>query len=554
MKYCPACDQVFPTEVERCPEHKLILHGISGLDDTLAAKADPLIGATLEGRYEIKRLIGKGGMGSVYAALQLSTSREVAIKMITAGDDKDGSFRKRFLREAYLMSQLTNPHTVTVFDFGQTAEEQLFIAMELLKGVSLDELLAKTERLEPHRIIRLLLQICTSLAEAHSKGIIHRDIKPENIFVTSPNTDHEFVKVLDFGIARNMADHDQTRITKTGFINGTPQYMAPEVALGKPPAPTGDIYAVGVVFFQLLTGQPPYSGDSMTEILMAHCNRPIPKVSSAADSETSAHIQSLIDDMLAKTTSRRIHSVDELRRRLNALTSLPLDGVRFKPNASGSIEDELGPTDELGLKSLLDVVSPATPPDRLPPTAKLKELEETTSLRATDPSDRQEAFSKERLMLLLGGALMGAILLLGFNALTTPHDEPDPKRQHESTNEHFRQGKSLLERHLYPRAIKVLNEALVSEPDHDRVQETLNDALQQYVRFLVQNNRQEEAIEVLTEQEKLSPLNETVRTQLPALYARRTIASALKAHGSRSRRIHRELEENLFSRYPQNPV
>lgn len=300
MNYCPACDQSYAPSLLICPKHQIKLHPVAGLDKTAELMGDPLIGTVLSQQYEIRRLLGRGGMGSVYAAYQLSTSREVAIKMINADAPSEGLFEKRFLREAFLMSQLKSPNTVTVFDFGRTETGRLFIAMELLEGMSLEALANKDKSLDVRRCLKLLTQACSSLTEAHQRGIIHRDIKPDNLFVMNEGSKDEFLKVLDFGIARSLDASDQTRLTKTGFINGTPHYMAPEVALGREPTAAADVYALGVVLFELLTGEPPFNGKSLTEVLMAHCNKPIPHFDADPPSVLAPLFQSLVNDALQK--------------------------------------------------------------------------------------------------------------------------------------------------------------------------------------------------------------------------------------------------------------
>ena len=520
------------------------MHTVNAFDETAHLNADPLIGSLLEGRYEVKRLLGRGGMGSVYAALQISTSREVAIKMITPGADPDGSFRKRFLREAYLMSQLKSPHTVTVFDFGQTSEGHLFIAMELLDGCSLEEWLQQRKLLSPSRILNLLSQACNSLSESHAKGIIHRDIKPDNLFVLEPNSERPFVQVLDFGIARQMDDHPQTKITKTGFINGTPHYMAPEIALGKTPAPTTDIYALGIIFYQMLTGEPPFSGDSMTEILMAHCNQSIPRLQSNGSEEVTSAFQAVLDDALEKVVARRIQSVDELRARFETLETFDLQDLSFTRQNNGSMEQT--------------VTAPSSAPSETLPslTSLIKEGPEvqqsgSTSGHGGDGSkqvNRSQTYAQSPktrpLFGAVAGVIIGVVLVLLFFATPTKQVPADE----------LERATALLKQNHYPLAIELINQGLTKTPNDGISNQVLGEALLKYTQHLVENGQSETALAMLKAQSLRTPLHPVVTEKLPLIDAQHSVRALMKKHGSRSRKIQQNLEETLFKRYPKSPV
>jgi serine/threonine-protein kinase len=208
------------------------------------------------GRYRLEAPIGKGGMGELWLAWDENLRRYVALKLLRS-DGIDATSLARFEREARAASQLSDPHTIRIFDFGGTDDGIHFIAMEYLPGADLASLVRKQGPMTPERAVSLLRQVCPSLAEAHCLGIVHRDIKPENLYVTRVGDDYDFVKVLDFGIARVVDGDGGTTLTKTGVIPGTPEYMAPETLLGARADARSDIYSLGATLHFLMTGSPP---------------------------------------------------------------------------------------------------------------------------------------------------------------------------------------------------------------------------------------------------------------------------------------------------------
>jgi eukaryotic-like serine/threonine-protein kinase len=212
-------------------------------------------GTVVAGRYRVIGKLGEGGMGAVYRAIQEPLGREVALKVIAPALTKDADSVERFRREAKAASSLSHPNIVTVFDFGED-NGLLFLAMELIPGIGLDQAIRRGP-MSPQRAIPILRGVCAALAEAHAHGIIHRDLKPQNIMLTSTSTQQDVVKVVDFGIAR-LADHGNAALTRTGAVVGTPGYVAPEFFDGAPASPMSDLYAVGVVAYELLAGVTPF--------------------------------------------------------------------------------------------------------------------------------------------------------------------------------------------------------------------------------------------------------------------------------------------------------
>lgn len=206
------------------------------------------------GRYRVRHCIGRGGMGEVWAAWDETLKREVALKVLRS-DRQDPVALARFEREVRATTELTHPNTVRVFDVGATEDGLYYYAMELLQGESLSALLRREKRLSPARVVWLTTQVARALAEAHARGIVHRDVKPENVFITHAGDEADHAKVLDFGIARVLDVPDG--LTETGLI-GTPHYLAPELLIGEKASPAADVYSLGVMLFQMVTGLLPF--------------------------------------------------------------------------------------------------------------------------------------------------------------------------------------------------------------------------------------------------------------------------------------------------------
>ena len=267
----------------RCPSCGAVSSGTScracGLLPRVSKSEDPLIGKILADRYEITSLIGIGGMGCVYRANQRSLGREVAIKVIHPHLSDSDMLVDRFMTEAQAASRLNHPHVVSVFDFGRTSPPEggyLFLVMELLNGVDLANVMRSEGPLPFGRIAAILGQTLEALAEAHDLGITHRDVKPENIVLTQRRWDRDHAKVIDFGIATMGASG---KPTDGGPICGTPAYMAPEQAAGKALDARADLYSVGVVMFEMLTGRLPFEGATPATTLLRHmtAERPDPR-------------------------------------------------------------------------------------------------------------------------------------------------------------------------------------------------------------------------------------------------------------------------------------
>jgi eukaryotic-like serine/threonine-protein kinase len=266
---------------------------------------DPFVGRVIDNRYEIQARVGEGGMGVVYRARQISIDRIIALKMLNAQMAQDPTWVQRFYNEAKACSRLQHPNTIRMFDFGQTQEGRLFMTMEFLDGVSLRDALQRGP-LAPQRVVKILIQCCASLAEAHSIGIIHRDIKPDNVFLLNMAGSPDFVKLLDFSVAK-LLEGDRMK-TQAGVVFGTPQYMSPEQGRGLPLDARSDLYALGVLAFEMLTGNVPYNDDNPMTVIQMHLHGAIPPM---ADTIPYS-VQNIVRRAMEKDAARRFQSSGEM--------------------------------------------------------------------------------------------------------------------------------------------------------------------------------------------------------------------------------------------------
>ncbi len=276
-------------------------------------------GTTLGGRYQLDELIGEGGFGKIFRGRQLNMERDVAIKVLPPRFATVNNIVERFRREARLASKLRHPNTITLHDYGQQ-EDFFYIVMEYLQGEDLADRLMREQTLDLGVAVRIARQTLESLQEAHEFGIVHRDLKPENIFLTRMGIDENFVKVLDFGIAKlakstsESVDDKGRQLTVQGNTVGTPAYMSPEQAAGEPVSATSDLYTLGLILYEMVNGSPPFIGDSPIRTMRAHLFDPVPAFSN--EELRNTNFESIVRKALAKEADQRFESASEFAEAL----------------------------------------------------------------------------------------------------------------------------------------------------------------------------------------------------------------------------------------------
>jgi len=284
--------------------------------------ADPNIGRTIAGRYDLRERLGTGSLGVVYRAEQRGLGRKLAIKLLAPDATRDPATVERFRREGELLCKLRSPHTVTTYEFDREPDGSLYIAMELSPGRSLAEVLATGGALPWPRVLRILLGLCDSLAEAHALGIVHRDLKPENILLEARPSNPDFVKVLDFGLAKVLTS--DVALSKPGQAIGAIEYSSPEALLLRPLDGRSDIYALGVLAHLLVTGEHPFAAArSFGQLITAHVEHvPMSRI------ELPPDVDGIIARCLEKDPARRFPDVTMLA----SVTRVVLNGAQLEPN------------------------------------------------------------------------------------------------------------------------------------------------------------------------------------------------------------------------------
>lgn len=264
-------------------------------------------GTTLGGRYVLRSLLAVGGMGEVWRGVDSELDRPVAIKVLKEEAQSNETFLKRFRNEAKNAAGLMHPNIAQVFDYGDQAGTA-YLVMELVEGEPLSTVLERELTVDEHRLVRMMIGTCQGLHAAHQAKVMHRDIKPGNLLIEGE--DH--VKITDFGVSRS---HDQTTLTATGMVMGTAQYLAPELALGKPATAASDLYALGIIAYESVVGKRPFTASSPVDIAIAQVNEPVPPLPSSV----SPALAALIMDLLEKNPKRRPSSALELEGILKQL-------------------------------------------------------------------------------------------------------------------------------------------------------------------------------------------------------------------------------------------
>jgi len=326
MKYCPLCERSYEDGFEVCDLDGAKLR-VSGV------KEDSLIGKVIKGRYEVLKKLGQGGMGAVYLANQFAINRKVALKILQSDYARNEDFVRRFRQEATLAASFSHHNIVTIFDFDQAEDGGLYIAMEFVDGQSLDQMI-RNNPMEVDTALRLGIQIAEGLNAAHRTGVIHRDIKPANIMVVKQGSN---IKLLDFGIARLRDSTATTRLTQPGMIMGTPAYMAPEQIEGGELSDRTDMYAFGIVLYEMLTGHVPFDASTPGAVLVKHL-RESPPLLGKIRKGMLLSVESTVTRMLQKDPQNRFGKMDEVTE---ALRKSLQESERQKPVVGESLVPQI---------------------------------------------------------------------------------------------------------------------------------------------------------------------------------------------------------------------
>jgi serine/threonine-protein kinase len=432
MPVCPTCKTKSDDGVTVCP-----------VDGTLLTPSHDLVGRILGDRYRILSRLGQGGMGSIYLAEHVTLGKRMAVKVLRPEYSRDEELLDRFQHEARAASQIGQENIVEVFDFGQTPEGEAYFVMEALEGESLARILHRDGPLPLARAVPIFLQICRALGAAHQRGIVHRDLKPENVFVLRRTDGTDFVKVLDFGIAKGPGAPDAKRLTKAGSIIGTPEYMSPEQASSNAIDQRSDVYAFGVLAYETLTGRLPFDGDTPLATLMKHqSDAPVPP--RRLRPELPPEVEKIVLRALVKRPEGRQQSMEELAGELARLAAAdpdplraPVFGTAVSPLLTGRSSERMaartssrGGTLPLGdTLPLRDLAPPAPDPAPTRPSTRIRR--DTRSEVEVVSRRRSQVALAAVLGLLFVAILSGVVAALAVRRADVPAPYVPPVRNAE---------------------------------------------------------------------------------------------------------------------------
>src|SRR4029077_14191975 len=305
VKICPVCSTEFPDDQKFCPNDGSVLRG--------AAPTSDLVGQVVAERYHVVKKLGEGGMGQVYLAEHVKMGRRCAIKVMNPSMPHAPDAVARFNGEAANASRITHPNVCAVYDFGETPDGLIYLPMEFMEGEPLTDLSEREGALKVGRAVRIFQQTADALQAAHDLGIVHRDLKPDNIMLAKGRDGSDIVKVVDFGIAKAVGgDEAGQKVTKTGLVVGTPEFMSPEQLSGDKLDGRSDLYSLALVFYRMLTGRLPFEATSVQETMIKRLTDEPTKLAAARpDLALPPQLQSVLDRALARTPGERYQSVAE---------------------------------------------------------------------------------------------------------------------------------------------------------------------------------------------------------------------------------------------------
>jgi eukaryotic-like serine/threonine-protein kinase len=416
---CEACGEANAEGARFCARCGAILpSGVKG--------PDPLIGQLLGGRFRVTGVIGEGGMGIVYSGEQQmgSTVRKVAIKTLHSHLSKDPSVLARFHREVGTVAELEHPNTIKVYDFGTTPDGTLYIAMEFVAGRPLSDVIRDEQRLNADRVVKIFRQVCGALDEAHGKGIIHRDLKPENVILTNRAGETDFAKVLDFGIASRSESADaqkEQKLTQQGMVLGTPPYMSPEQFTGKALDARSDVYSLGVMAYEMLTGRLPFDADTPWQWATQHMTaQPMPFDVAAPSTAIPNNLRGAVMRALSKDRDQRQASAREFFDELSGGGRITVEGGP-PPQQAGTGTAAMGAVPDFGRPAT--AASPMYAPRAGAPTPPAA----VANIPHTAGGHRPAKGGGKGLLIglgVLGAGLLATMAVIAARSMSSSDDEP----------------------------------------------------------------------------------------------------------------------------------
>jgi serine/threonine protein kinase len=399
-KICPQCGAEYELDQRFCPQDGTTLR--------LQNASGDLLGTIVADRYHVLRKLGEGGMGQVYLAEHVKMGRKSALKVMNPSMVKDADAISRFNREASNASRINHPHVADVYDFGETADGIIYLAMEFVDGPPLTKLIEQEGPLAATRVANIVRQAADALAVAHEMGIVHRDLKPDNIMIARNRDGSDCAKVVDFGIAK-AADNAAQKVTKTGLVVGTPEYMSPEQLAGDKLDGRSDIYALALVAFNMLTGKLPFPAETVQESMIMRLTEPPRKLAEMSPQVSwSSDVQEVLDKALERDVSARFKSANEFGRAL-----------------SGALERMSGDTQ--GIRRVAGAAPAVKQPSSLPPTrvrepaaASQRESAPSSTLPLAPPIGRRT----HAVAYGTGGVILAAALAASAVVLSRKNDKP----------------------------------------------------------------------------------------------------------------------------------
>jgi len=339
MRICPQCGTRFEEPIQYCPHDGTPTYEAQSQPEPTE---DPLLGLVVDGRYRIEQQIGEGGMGVVYLSTHTVLQKKLALKVLRGDGSKDGEVVQRFMQEAQAATSIGHQNIIDISDFGRLPDGSVYFVMEYLDGTSLNDMIEKGGSVPMQTAVHLIRQIASALEAAHARGIVHRDLKPDNIFVIRQGGDPSFVKVLDFGVAK--VGGAASKLTKTGMVFGTPHYMSPEQAAGHSVDQRTDVYALGVIMYEMFTGKVPFDADTFMGILSKHMFEPPPRPTDVEGASLGA-VETVILKAMEKNADQRYQSMTELIADLDTLASGGEIDMGGRPGVAppGNLADALEP-------------------------------------------------------------------------------------------------------------------------------------------------------------------------------------------------------------------